>query len=248
MQAVDHLAVEVFHIELIQMMENAGRQLAELARHRFLADDVRGTHVTVLAGRGGNGGGALVSARHLANWGACVEVILASTSSSFHGVPAHQLQTLQAMGVPLHFQELPSSLSGYHLVIDGLIGYGLHSAPTGHAAALIRWANRQTAPVLSLDTPSGLDVTSGAPLEPTVRAVVTMTLALPKCGLLRPEAAPFVGELYLADIGIPPAVYAQLDIPIPDRLFSRQGIIGGLCGEVMSLHRISQLNEIAHAF
>jgi NAD(P)H-hydrate epimerase len=73
---------------------------------------------------------------------------------------------------------------------------------------LITWANRQAAPILALDAPSGLDTSTGTIYEPAIRATATMTLALPKAGLLTDQAAPNVGELYLADISVPPALYA----------------------------------------
>lgn len=96
-----------------------------------------------------------------------------------------------------------------HLVVDGLIGYSLQGAPRGAAAALIRAANASGAPVLSLDVPSGIDATTGEAYEPTVRATATMTLALPKIGLGAAEARRYVGELYLADISVPPALYRR---------------------------------------
>jgi len=75
MRLVDRVMVEKYHIELIQMMENAGRNLAHLARSRFLNGDPRGRIVIVLAGSGGNGGGGFVCARRLENWGANVHVV-----------------------------------------------------------------------------------------------------------------------------------------------------------------------------
>ena len=74
MREVDRAMVEDYGILLIQMMENAGRNLAHLARRRFLDSDCRGRRVVVLAGSGGNGGGGLVCARHLHNWGSTVSV------------------------------------------------------------------------------------------------------------------------------------------------------------------------------
>lgn len=65
-------------------------------------------------------------------------------------------------------------------MIDARIGYGLTGAPRAAAADVIRWANDQPAPILSLDTPSGLDVTTGHVADPCVEATVTMTLALPE--------------------------------------------------------------------
>ena len=71
---VDRLMTDVLQIELIQMMENAGRNLARLCVHQFLCD-VESKHVLVMAGTGGNGGGALVAARRLHQWGIGVSVL-----------------------------------------------------------------------------------------------------------------------------------------------------------------------------
>src|SRR6516225_4486829 len=98
---VDRAMIEDFRIELIQMMENAGRNLAHLARTRFLGGDPRAKRVIALAGGGGNGGGALVAARRLHNWGAEVTVGLAQSASAMTSVPAHQLDILERMGVPI---------------------------------------------------------------------------------------------------------------------------------------------------
>ena len=95
------------------------------------------------------------------------------------------------------------------LIVDGLVGYRLEGAPHGAAARLIRWANAQAAPILALDVPSGVDGTTGSVLDPAIRATATMTLALPKIGLRTPAAQAQVGELYLADIGVPPSLYAE---------------------------------------
>jgi NAD(P)H-hydrate epimerase len=210
MREVDRVMVEDLHIELIQMMENAGRSLAELAIARFAP---RG--VAVLAGPGGNGGGGMAAARHLANRGCQVSVVL-SEPGALTPVPAHQADILARMGVVI--AEEPTSVD---LVVDALIGYSIHGSPTGRAAMLIEWANAQESPILALDTPSGLDVTTGIQGTPTVRATATMTLALPKVGLL---AAPSVGELYLADISVPAHVYQRFGI-LPGQLFTDAPVI-----------------------
>ena len=214
---VDRLMIEEYRIELIQMMENAGRNLAQLARVRFLGGDPSDKKVMVMAGSGGNGGGALVCARHLANWGADVWVALTRPTEAFSGVPAHQLDILKRMGIPMAQAEEISAIdtSGkVDLIVDGIIGYSLSGAPRGNAARLIRWANEQRAPILALDTPSGLDTTSGAAFDPAIRAAATLTLALPKRGLHAPEAESFTGELYLADISVPPTLYADPSVGI----------------------------------
>lgn len=101
------------------------------------------------------------------------------------------------------------------LILDALIGYGLSGNPRGRTAEWIGWMNRSGSPVLALDTPSGLDTTSGLPGDPCVRAAATLTLALPKTGLLAPSARPFVGDLFLADISVPPELYRRIGLVVP---------------------------------
>jgi NAD(P)H-hydrate epimerase len=200
MRAVDHSMIEDFHIELDQMMENAGRNLADLARSLFSPRSA-----TVLAGPGGNGGGGLVAARHLHNRGIAVTVTLASRHVA--PVTAHQLDIVERLGVEVRDEPPPADVT-----IDALIGYGLSGDPVSRFAELIDWANTTSAPVLALDTPSGLDLTAGIAATPCVHADATMTLALPKVGLGR---AANIGALYLADISVPPALFAAMGLEVP---------------------------------
>ena len=206
MAEVDRLMVEEYGIHLIQMMENAGRQLAQLASNRFLDGDAVGKQVVLLAGSGGNGGGVMVCARHLHNWGAEVAVVLSKAVRDLVGTIKHQGEILQRMGVEIGAIEEIKVKPQWDLIVDGIIGYSLQGAPRGGAAEMIRWANGQKSPILALDLPSGLNATTGEVLEPTIRAAATMTLALPKEGLKR-AGKDVVGELYLADIGVPPELY-----------------------------------------
>lgn len=206
---VDRLMIEEYRIELIQMMENAGRNLAHLARQRFLASDPTGKKVVVLAGTGGNGGGALVCARRLHNYGANVMVVTSRPSDAFRPIPAQQLGILKHMGLPVFKPETVGESGNADLIVDGVIGYSLKGAPRGGSAALIRWANEQERPVLALDVPSGLDAAGGIIHEPAVRAAATLTLALPKEGLRAPGVEALIGELYLADISVPPELFAE---------------------------------------
>src|SRR5260370_4783717 len=167
MREVDRAMIEDFHIELVQMMENAGHNLASLAGGLYAPRTV-----VVLAGPGGNGGGGLVAARHLRNRGADVSVVLGAPGLA--PVPAHQLDIIERMGVPVLDQP-----AGAGLVIDALPGYSLHGDPAPRFAELITWANGQPAPVLALDTPSGLDVTTRPQSAPSVRPSATLTVALP---------------------------------------------------------------------
>ncbi|MBI3163654.1 MAG: NAD(P)H-hydrate epimerase [Chloroflexi bacterium] len=218
---VDRAMIEDYHIELIQMMENAGRNFAELAR-RQMHGAVKGHSVIVLCGNGNNGGGGMTAARHLHNWGADVIVALTKSADDYRGVPAHQLDILKRMNIPIvDSASLPPTVEW---ILDAIIGYCLSGPPRGAAADLIRWANKQTSPILSLDTPSGLDTTTGMAHEPTIRATATMTLALPKQGLLNPAVKAYVGELYLADISVPPELYLAMGIKVSG-LFDREDII-----------------------
>lgn len=206
---VDRLMIEDYKIELIQMMENAGLSLAHLARARFFRGNVIGKKVTVMAGTGGNGGGAMVCARRLFNYGARVTVCLTKPDDTYTGVPARQLSILVRMGVEVAEGDEISVLPGPDLIIDGIIGYSLRGAPRGTAGNMIRWANWQVAPILALDVPSGVDAMTGTACDPAIKAVATMTLALPKAGLRASCVGERVGELYLADISVPPELYAE---------------------------------------
>jgi NAD(P)H-hydrate epimerase len=223
---VDRAMIEDYHIELIQMMENAGRALAHLARERFLEGDPRGRQVAVLAGTGGNGGGAMVSARRLHNYGARMQVYVTRPEADFTPVSRRQLDILHRMGVPVALADAIASAATPDLVVDGLIGYSLKGAPRGAAATLIRWANAMGAPILALDAPSGVDTTTGTVFDPAIQATATMTLALPKAGLRAAGVEARVGELYLADISVPPGLYAEPALALQvGHIFSASDIV-----------------------
>ncbi len=198
MVEADRLAVEDFGIDLLQMMEHAGSLLAELT-HR-LAPQGR---VVVLAGAGNNGGGGLCAARHLVNRGREVSIVLASDRPG----PAarHHLATLDAMGV-----ETGVDPGDAPVVVDALVGYGLSGPLRGRAAELVQAVSGRFA--VSLDFPSGHGEIGG--LSPAV----TLTLALPKAGLRN------VRPLYLADLGLPPALWARMGLAVP-ALFGRSRML-----------------------
>ena len=211
MREVDRLMTEEYGIQLPQMMENAGLQLAQLARSQ-LADPLERRRIVVLAGRGNNGGGGLAAARRLSGWGAEVTVVLADAPEAFRDIPALQLGILTRMAVPV--ERFAGSLPPHDLLIDALIGYGLEGPPRGLVRDLIA-ASCSTAETIALDVPSGLDADTGEAPGAAVRASATLTLALPKIGLTLPAAREYVGALYLADIGVPAGLYARLGIGTP---------------------------------
>ncbi len=210
--------IEEYGITLVQMMENAGRNLAEAAG-RLLGGPLTGRKIVVLCGAGNNGGGGMVAARHLHNRGAAVQVVGAGRLSQAAGapaprlkdVPARQWRILQGLGLTVAGGV---DLAQADLIIDALIGYGLSGDPLGAVAEWIERANAAARPILALDTPSGLDTTTGVAGRPCIRATATLTLALPKTGLLTPQARPFVGELWLADISVPPQLYRRLGFEV----------------------------------
>lgn len=223
---VDRAMLEDFKIDLVRTMENAGRNLAHLARVRFLEGDLRGRRVAVLAGPGGNGGGALVCARRLHNYGALVSVFVTGPGEGFAPVPAQQMDILHRMRVPVVPAAGVAGANTPDLIIDGVIGHSLRGAPGPRRATLSGGPMSRGAPILSLDVPSGVDTATGAVFDPAVRATATMTLALPKEGLRAPGAGDQVGELYLADISVPPSLYAGPSLGLQvGNLFAESDII-----------------------
>jgi NAD(P)H-hydrate epimerase len=221
---VDRLMIEEYGILLIQMMENAGRCLAILARERF----DHPAHITVLAGTGGNGGGAMVAARRLAAWGHNVKVFTTKGPDRMTEIPRHQHDILLQMGVEVTYESAPPNDWSTELILDGIIGYSVQGDPYGVPGAMIDWANRNIAPVVSLDTPSGLDLTSGVAFSPTIQATATLTLALPKQGLFSAQGLPRVGELYLGDISVPPGLYQapSLSLSVSPEVFREGDVVG----------------------
>ncbi|MEO0495145.1 MAG: NAD(P)H-hydrate epimerase [Actinomycetota bacterium] len=207
---VDRVMIDDLGIELIQMMENAGRNLAQLAIDRYAPK-----RVVVCAGSGGNGGGGMVAARHLANRGVAVELVTTRPIEELRGVPAHQRRILGEIGLPVIERWTEADL-----ILDAVIGYSLRGAPTGRSLGLIEVMNADPAPVLSLDTPSGLDVTTGDAPGAVVQADATLTLAAPKIGLTDSDE---VGDLFVADISVPPFVLTELGADAPD--FSASPIV-----------------------
>ena len=215
---VDRLMIEEYGIDLPRMMENAGANLAVLVNKVFLHNKPFGKKVVVIAGPGGNGGGALVAARRLHNWGAGVKVVLTSAPDKLKEVTGKQYDILVKMGV--QFQDTVDEDAD--VIIDGMIGYSVKGNPNGRVKELIEGINALHIPVVSLDTPSGLNLNDGTPGELTVKAKATLTLALPKTGLFKHKASKYVGDIYLADISVPPGLYSKigLDVRSLHRIFA----------------------------
>lgn len=239
MNRADRLAVRS-GVPSLKLMENAGRAAARLALRLIASRTTAATGsgsgpvplpcgpVLILAGKGNNGGDGLVVARRLADRGLTVEVVLAAPADEFTGDAALNLRRLADRGaVPLRTwgpdmdaATLYTGLRRAALVIDALLGTGARGAPRGAVGAIIEGLAQATGagdrpPVLAVDLPSGLDPDTGRVTGPAgaVRADATITFAGVKVGLAHPEAAPFTGRIYLADIGIPGACLAEAARP-----------------------------------
>jgi NAD(P)H-hydrate epimerase len=206
MAEADRIASEELGISLEMLMESASRQIAAAAR--VFLGGVAGKRIVAFAGSGNNGGDALGALRHLTGWGAEVRALLSGPPDRLRPLARRQYDILEKLGVPRDI----AAVEDADLLIDGLLGYSVSGAPRDGVADLIRAANGSRLPILAVDLPSGLHPDTGEPLGVAIRAAVTVTLALPKRGLLSTGSRALVGDLLLADIGIPPQAFDRLAI------------------------------------
>lgn len=218
MAEVDGLAVDEFGIDILQMMEQAGSHLAELVRAE-LGGDLRDRRVIVAVGPGNNGGGGLAAARHLANRGASVRVILARPVNRLTEAGRHELATLLQMSVDccvaiydVPDEELDQELASADAIVDAVLGYRASGPPHDGVLWLVDRIARASVPVISLDLPSGVDADTGEAPGAAVAATATLTLALPKPGLFRAAGRERAGRVYLGDIGLPAALYRGMGL------------------------------------
>jgi len=202
MARIDQIAIEDFGIDLPKMMERAGSHLATLCA-QFLGGNGK---ILVLAGSGHNGGGGLVAAKYLHKLG--FQVTVYPTSNNLKPTTNHQLIMLKKLNVKI-LSELPN-LSDFDLLVDALLGYNIKGEVKGLIKSVIKAINSNKVKTISLDLPSGLNPDTGQPNGISVKSYATLTLATPKVGLLKPASKQYVGDLYLADIGIPKEVFEKL--------------------------------------
>lgn len=205
-RAVDRLAADRFHLPLIWLMEAAGWQVARFCRGRTY----------VVCGKGNNGGDGLAAARHLHRWGRLAGVACLD-AGAYRGDAALELEALRAAGVTIDPEPRPGDAT---VLLDALLGTGISRPAEGPVATWIDFVNAAGRRVISVDLPSGLDADSGAAAGPTVRAALTATLGLPKRGLVTGDGPVHAGEVWVCDIGIPPAALAEVGAQVPPHLFS----------------------------
>lgn len=216
--------------DLAAMAEQAGRGLAHALRRLLAPTRLDRARVTVLAGPGGNGAGGLVAARLLATAGADVSVVLVDDDERV-AVPA-QVAVLRAAGIPVATVAALDldDLEPGDAVIDAMVGVGAQPPLRGNADLLAGWLRRHHPKVVSNDLPSGLGGDVGL-RGPGVTADVTVTVGLPKVGLGPAIVGPYVGDLYLADLGVPTSWWEDVGVEAPNDLFADGPLVRLVAGD-----------------
>jgi len=213
MREIDRRATEESGIPSLLLMENAGRAVADKACE--MLGDPHMKMVLVMCGPGNNGGDGIVAARHLRQAGALPLVAYFGDREKAKGDALTNIEIAEQSGMDLFFDLDPKGRwdrvpQDIDLIIDALLGTGTKGEVREPFASLIARINDMSAadhtPVLSVDIPSGVDADTGQTLGPCVAADATVTLALPKVGVVTYPGASLVGQLSIADIGIPEKV------------------------------------------
>ncbi|HET9435940.1 MAG TPA: NAD(P)H-hydrate epimerase [Candidatus Limnocylindrales bacterium] len=199
------------------LMEQAGTATAAAARALALDTGRWGRGpIVILAGPGNNGGDGFVAARRLARAGADVVVAFIAGESRPRGRDAarnwDRLQreprvTLIHAPVARDVAILGQGIEKASIVVDALLGTGVRGAlrePIRTAVEVVNRARSAMVPVLAVDTPTAVDLSSGQPSDPAVRADLTITFHRPKTGLATRMGRALAGRVLVAPIGIPP--------------------------------------------
>jgi NAD(P)H-hydrate epimerase len=201
---IDRRAIQELGLPGIVLMENAGRGAAEL----LIGLGIDGP-VTIAAGKGNNGGDGFVIARHLANHGFDVRVLLFADPHELTGDALTNYLVLCAARMSPHLcaehgpTDWGDELRSTSWIVDALLGTGTRGSVREPLATVIDQINAARVRVFAVDLPSGLDCDTGQPLGPCVRAAHTATFVGPKRGFDVPAAAPYTGQVHVIDIGVP---------------------------------------------
>ncbi len=221
MRAADRRTIDDVGIGSIVLMENAGRQV--VAALETLVDDLPSRTVAILCGTGNNGGDGFVVARSLRQRGLEVVVFLIGTTADVRGDARINLDVLGRLGTPIveiaeasAWELHGSEVTGADLIVDAIVGTGLSRPLSGLHETIVADVNASGTTVVAIDLPSGLSADAAEPLGPSLHATVTVTLGAPKVPLVLPPAEHTVGDVVIADIGIPAFVLDEVDGP---RLF-----------------------------
>jgi len=216
MRSIDRHTIESIGIPGPVLMENAGLEVV-----RAIVDKYPPCTVSIFVGKGNNGGDGLVIARHLTYRGYKVKTYIMAEPEKFTGDALLNLKIAQNLCLPMEFILSSEQLDAYemeiaasHLLVDAIFGTGLKGAVSGFAGDVISFINSTGLPVIAVDLPSGLEADTGKVQGPCIHAAITVTMALPKRGLLLYPGANFVGELKVVDIGIPEPAIDSFNIDV----------------------------------
>ena len=212
MRWCDDATINEHGVPSLMLMENAGRGVAETAVLEYGPPE--GKRILIFCGKGNNGGDGFVAARHLLNAGANLTVVILSSARTLQGDARSNYEILArlkqsvagTLSIKPFSRSLLKTLHKQDLIIDAIFGTGFSGAVREPFLSAIRWINKHRIPVLSVDTPSGVDGTSGVVVNTAVKASCTVTFGLVKTGLLCNQGQDHVGTLRMIDIGIPKAV------------------------------------------
>jgi NAD(P)H-hydrate epimerase len=205
MKELDRIAIEEHGILASRLMENAGRAVADNSENF-----IKKGETFVFSGYGNNGGDGFVAARHLLKKGFNVRVFLVGKPKDMTPEAAAHLKSLKKMKVfPVKIAaeediaRISRAMKKPDVIIDAIFGIGVKGPLDSFYSGLIGVINSLNVPVVAVDVPSGLDADTGRPLGCAIKAARTVTLGLPKAGFKSAEAKDYVGELIVADIGLP---------------------------------------------
>ncbi len=208
MKEIDRRTIEEIGIPGPVLMENAGLQIFRVLEALF--PRLRDERIVIVAGKGNNGGDGLVVARHLYNHGAAPLVLLLAGRREIGGDAAINLKIAEKIGVVIKeagsiegWKKHRKALQEAVIILDAIFGTGLAKPASGIYAAAIKDINSAKGFKLAVDIPSGLSADSHDLIGPAVKADFTVTLAAPKIAHVFPPAEEWVGDLLVADIGIP---------------------------------------------
>lgn len=208
MNAIDRCAINEYGVPGILLMENASMAVVQEAI--AMMGGSSGKAVTVVAGRGNNGGDGFAAARLLHSRGAHVRVYLTGSMDGISGDALVNMSILNRIGLPIvelydekDVDLMVHEMKESQLIIDGIFGTGLNKEVSGIAASVIDRMNASGKAILSIDIPSGIDGKSGSIMGACVKANRTVTFCMPKIGLMLNPGCEYAGRLVVADIGIP---------------------------------------------
>ena len=213
MREFDRVAIKACGIPGLVLMENAGRAFVdELGR---TIGSANGKTVTVVCGKGNNGGDGFVIARHLANRGGRVTVVLLGRMRDVKGDAKVNLDIIRKLAAGkesgIALREIASvpklrALPHADIVVDALFGTGFSGSVQGLLKSGVDWINQQTGFVASVDIASGVSASDGIVENVAVKAGVTVTMGLPKVGHYVGAGREHSGKTVIADISIPESV------------------------------------------